>query len=587
VLYVCIPVHNEAATIGVLLWRIRTVLQESARDYEVVVYDDGSTDETLDVLEPYRKVLPLTVLRGERRIGTAGAVETLCRHVVAHTRYPRRDGAVLMQGDFTDRPEDLLELSRRFEGGADLLLGRRAAGAEQPEGERRLRQWAPRVLRLLLRVPDVDDLITSFRVVRVSVLRDALRARGDAALAQGAGWTALVDFALAVTPYARRVEMVDLPGRYDLRPRASRLDWWSELRALTSYAWRARGRRVTAGDRIGDRQERAERPERIERAVERTTDGPFEGPIERTSGAERMGRPERPARAARERRPADRPARAPESESPRAPHRGRAVDGPAIDDAVPARPPRPPRPQRAPAAEEERPAAARRARRPERAFETTGPVDAPGTQEDAPRPAPRPRRERSPERAPVDAAADASESAASLPTVPFGASEGPVLPETVEMEMPGGEGTPRKRARRRRRRGSRAEGAEGAGGGDEGILIPGDPAESNGQPSTPGEGRTAAERSASFGEASDAGMDASGDFESGPGEDGEGAGASASTRRRRRRRRGRGDRTDGGAGGEGEAQPASGTDGRDGVALQQVDMHEPVERAAPPDRATD
>ena len=59
-LYICIPAYNEAPTIGVLLWRIRSVFQEYAREYELVVYDDGSTDATAEVLEPYTRVLPLT-----------------------------------------------------------------------------------------------------------------------------------------------------------------------------------------------------------------------------------------------------------------------------------------------------------------------------------------------------------------------------------------------------------------------------------------------------------------------------------------------------------------------------------------------
>src|SRR5262249_5355007 len=46
VLYLAIPAHNEAATIGVLLWRLRSVLAEFPREYEVVVYDDASTDST-------------------------------------------------------------------------------------------------------------------------------------------------------------------------------------------------------------------------------------------------------------------------------------------------------------------------------------------------------------------------------------------------------------------------------------------------------------------------------------------------------------------------------------------------------------
>ena len=60
-LYICLPSHNEAATVGVLLWRIRKVFQDYSREYEVLVYDDASTDATRDTLEPYAKVMPLFV----------------------------------------------------------------------------------------------------------------------------------------------------------------------------------------------------------------------------------------------------------------------------------------------------------------------------------------------------------------------------------------------------------------------------------------------------------------------------------------------------------------------------------------------
>ncbi|MDH3424908.1 MAG: glycosyltransferase, partial [Gemmatimonadota bacterium] len=68
-IYVCIPTHNEASTIGVLLWKTRNVLGEFERDYRLVVHDDASTDETADVLTRYRRSLPLTILRSEERLG--------------------------------------------------------------------------------------------------------------------------------------------------------------------------------------------------------------------------------------------------------------------------------------------------------------------------------------------------------------------------------------------------------------------------------------------------------------------------------------------------------------------------------------
>src|SRR4051794_10588818 len=67
--YICIPAYNEAPTVGLLLWRIRKVLQEFPREYEVLVFDDGSTDATAETLKPYTDVLPLTILGGAEHVG--------------------------------------------------------------------------------------------------------------------------------------------------------------------------------------------------------------------------------------------------------------------------------------------------------------------------------------------------------------------------------------------------------------------------------------------------------------------------------------------------------------------------------------
>jgi glycosyltransferase involved in cell wall biosynthesis len=246
VLYFCIPAYNEAPTIGLLLWRLRKVFQEQPREYEVLVYDDGSTDATAETLAPYHKVMPLTVLGGAR-VGYAAAVDALCREASRRTRYPRRDAIILLQADFTDQPEHLPELLKRFDGGADVVVAERPADAVTvPQPVRALRKLAPWVVRPFVTVTGVRDLFTTLKLFRVSVIRDLIKERADAPLLEGEGWSANVDLLLRTAPLARRVETVELAPRYDVRSRETRVRAWADAMALLRFARGARGRSVRA-----------------------------------------------------------------------------------------------------------------------------------------------------------------------------------------------------------------------------------------------------------------------------------------------------------------------------------------------------
>ena len=245
-LYFCIPAYNEAPTIGLLLWRLRKVFQEQPREYEVIVYDDGSTDATAETLAPYHKVMPLTVLGGHK-VGYAAAVDALCREASRRTRYPRRDAVVLLQGDFTDQPEHLPELVKRFDGGADIVVAERPADAVTvPAPVRTLRRFAPWVVRPFISVAGVRDPFATLRLFRVAVIRDLIKERGDAPILEGEGWSANVDLLLRAAPHARRVETVELAPRYDVRERETRIRAWADTMALLRFARSARGRSVRA-----------------------------------------------------------------------------------------------------------------------------------------------------------------------------------------------------------------------------------------------------------------------------------------------------------------------------------------------------
>src|SRR5207248_2493406 len=237
-IYVCVPIHNEARTAGLVLWKVRQVFTAFPREYQLLVLDDASTDETRDVLASYAKVLPMTVVThaAGARQGYARSLEELLRLALQRTDRPKRDCAITLHADFAHSPESMEDMVKRLESGADLVVAeqleqRGGRGGRASRALRLARRWAPRVLGL----PGLRDPMSGFMALRLIVLRQSLRSDGTRLLLTD-GWCASAELVARLTRHARRLDTVPVAVRYDLVQRPSRVRPWRQL----LDAWRAR-----------------------------------------------------------------------------------------------------------------------------------------------------------------------------------------------------------------------------------------------------------------------------------------------------------------------------------------------------------
>jgi dolichol-phosphate mannosyltransferase len=237
-IYVCIPSYDEGPTVGLVLWKIRRVFEEFPREYQLLVADDGSTDQTAELLEPYTRVLPLTVVRHATRQGYARTVEELLNLALERSDRPKRDSAVLMHADFAHGPQYLPDFVRRLDSGADLVVGEATLEGEPSRGRRLARRWAPTLLRRAVKVPGISDTVSGFAAFRLIVLRNALRSGGRTLSTEG--WAASAELVGRAARHARRIESVPVVERHDLRARESRVRPWQALRQLWDAAGRIR-----------------------------------------------------------------------------------------------------------------------------------------------------------------------------------------------------------------------------------------------------------------------------------------------------------------------------------------------------------
>jgi glycosyltransferase involved in cell wall biosynthesis len=116
-LSVVIPIRNEAPSLDELHRELTDTLTRWGRPYELIVVDDGSTDDSFETLARLQALDPrLRVIRLRRNFGQTAAFAAGFDH--ARGRY-----IVTMDGDLQNDPADIPAMIAAIERGADIVCG--------------------------------------------------------------------------------------------------------------------------------------------------------------------------------------------------------------------------------------------------------------------------------------------------------------------------------------------------------------------------------------------------------------------------------------------------------------------------------
>ncbi len=114
---VVIPIYNEAPNVEELVERIRKVLLDYGKSFEIILVDDGSSDGTREILRKLAKeIKELKVILFRRNFGQSAAM-------TAGFDYAKGEIIVSMDGDLQNDPTDIPKLVNKIEEGYDLVSG--------------------------------------------------------------------------------------------------------------------------------------------------------------------------------------------------------------------------------------------------------------------------------------------------------------------------------------------------------------------------------------------------------------------------------------------------------------------------------
>ena len=118
IISVVIPVYNEVANLPLLWKRLVGVLDQTGRQWEVVFVDDGSADDSLNLLRSFADEAPghVRVVELARNFGQHSAI-------LAGFKEARGDIVVTLDADLQNPPEEIPRLIEAIDAGNDVVGG--------------------------------------------------------------------------------------------------------------------------------------------------------------------------------------------------------------------------------------------------------------------------------------------------------------------------------------------------------------------------------------------------------------------------------------------------------------------------------
>ncbi len=160
---VVIPVYNEGGAIGSLIKELRVTLGSLGRPYEIIAIDDGSTDDTPNVLQRLAG-RDLKVITLRKRYGQTPALR-------AGFDAAQGETIITMDGDGQNDPADIPTLMEKIDSGYDCCLGWRQHRKDRLFSRRLPSRIANAMIRLIWKT-DIKDFGCSLKAVRKEMLAE-------------------------------------------------------------------------------------------------------------------------------------------------------------------------------------------------------------------------------------------------------------------------------------------------------------------------------------------------------------------------------------------------------------------------------
>ena len=239
-LFILLPAYNEEHSIGTLINRIRTGMESRGFAYEIIVYNDGSTDNTVGILKAISENVPLHIIGKEKNEGLGVAFLNLFKEVVKLST-AGEDIAIVLDSDNTHNPEHIFQIVNKIRDGFDVVIASRYLVDSRVVGVSSFRQFlsfgASWIMRILFPIQGVKDYTCGYRGYRISIIQKAINKFGDC-LIEEKGFACMAEMLIKLRTLEVLAVEIPLILRYDQKAGESKMKIVNTIRRTLFMVFR-------------------------------------------------------------------------------------------------------------------------------------------------------------------------------------------------------------------------------------------------------------------------------------------------------------------------------------------------------------
>jgi dolichol-phosphate mannosyltransferase len=222
VIYILLPAFNESIGIEILLQNIS--MQLSNQSYCLIVVNDGSTDNTLSILEKLQSKLNLKILNHEKNLGLGIAMQTGINYISDIIN--ENDIVITMDADNTHPTDLFTQLIEKINNGFDIVIASRYAKGGKEIGLTRLRKilsnTASAMMSFFIPIKNVTDYTSGYRAYSGKIIKKSWKHYGKKLITKS-GFTCMAEMLIKLFKINAKISEVGFPLRYDLKMGKSKI----------------------------------------------------------------------------------------------------------------------------------------------------------------------------------------------------------------------------------------------------------------------------------------------------------------------------------------------------------------------------